>query len=405
MLDYLFLVHFHDLIGNIELNTKKLKVMTTVLNFKGFIRGVTYKTYLGEKLKEINIDTFDVNQANGYGLIRSLVTEIAYSKWVSPKRTRSYPFARIYNTYNSSKIITIIPVIKDEGKDGDIDKIQYSTISWMNLLNIYIVLAYYETAEKSTKKGQAGKHKLTNQTFNHEFVQYQINEILAYRQSALHWNKNLFEERFVQIFEKALNSYDAIFDKTGVITHSRVGMDRYLQKITDEFEEFKNISLKGSQSASKREAMTSHKLEYLVDGLKATFSIENYLGGVYYLTPDEIFFDNNNIYIIQESKNTSKESLPKLPDIQDGLFKLILFSNLDSLTLNEQAVSFVTRLKLTGNNVIGSIVFPDATPEELDYFLKDNIKIFKQRQREIIRYLALEAENNQKLQIEVSRNS
>jgi hypothetical protein len=39
--------------------------------------------------------------------------------------------------------LTVIPVLKDEGIDGDLDRIQYSTISWMNLLNIYIVLGYY----------------------------------------------------------------------------------------------------------------------------------------------------------------------------------------------------------------------------------------------------------------------
>ncbi len=67
-------------------------------------------------------------------------------------------------------------------------------------------------------------------------------------------------------------------------------MDDYLQLITKEFKEFENISLKGSQSASKRESQTSHKNEHLVDGSKATFSIENYLGDIYYLTPDEIIF-------------------------------------------------------------------------------------------------------------------
>lgn len=273
----------------------------------------------------------------------------------------------------------------------------------MNLLNIYIVLAYYETAEKSTKKGQNHKHKLTNHKFNNEFIKSQINEILAYRQSALHWNKNLFEQRFVPIFEKALDSYDMISIKTGVMIHPRQGMDKYLKIITNEFEEFKNISLKGSQNASKREALTSHKLEYLIDGLKATFSIENYLGGVYYLTPDEIFHENDT-YIIQESKNTSQESLPKLPDIQDGLFKLILFSNLDSLNLNGQSVSFITKLKLTGKNVIGSILFPDASATELESFLATNGKIFNSKQQEIIRNLALEAENNHKLKIEVTSN-
>ncbi|MFH7025446.1 MAG: hypothetical protein ACHBN1_08575 [Heteroscytonema crispum UTEX LB 1556] len=378
--------------------------MTKVLHFTGFIKGVTYKTYLAENLKEINLDYFDVNQVNPYGLIKTPITEIAYSQWVSPKRTRSYPFARIYNTYNLSKVLTIIPVIKDEGKDGDRDRIQYSTISWMNLLNIYIVLAYYETADKSKKKGQDIKEKIAKQRLNNKFVKAQVDEILAYRQSALHWNKNLFEERFTQIFEQALDCYDSISKQTGVKIHSRQGMDKYLQKIVEEFEEFKNISLKGSQSASKREALTSHALEYLVDGLKATFSIENYLGGVYYLTPDEIFHEND-LYIIQESKNTSKDSLPKLLDIQDGLFKLILFSNLDTLQLNGQPVSFITKLKLTGKNVRGSIIFPNSTTTELEKFLEANRNIFNKKHKEIINKLVLEARHNQKLQIEITSNA
>ncbi|MEH2405044.1 hypothetical protein [Nostoc sp.] len=140
-----------------------------------------------------------------------------------------------------------------------------------------------------------------------------------------------------------------------------------------------------------------------MDGLKATFSIENYLGGIYYLTPDEILF-SNNMYTIQESKNTSTASLSKLPDIQDGLFKLILFSNLDTLMLNGQEVLFITKLKLTGNNVVASIVFPDASLEELEYFLKVNIKNFNTNQKAIIKKLALEAQNNKKLKIEVSNN-
>lgn len=377
--------------------------MTDILHFTGFIRGVAYQTFLNDSLKINHLENFDINQAKPYGLIRleSPQIEIAYSKWVSPKRTRSYPFARIYHTYNSSKAITIIPIIKDEGQDGDRDRIQYSTISWMNLLNIYIVLAYYETAEKSQKKGQTKKDKLTNQKFNNKFVKSQIQEILKYRQSALHWNKNLFEERFTKIFEKALDCYDFISQQTGVSIHSRRGMDTYLKTITEEFEEFKNISLKGSQNASKREALTSHELEYLVDGLKATFSIENYLGGVYYLTPDEIFHDHDT-YIIQESKNTSNDFLPSKTDIQDGLFKLILFFNLDSLTLDNQDVSFIPKLKLTGKNVKDRIILPDNL-DVLDLFISKNS--FKKGQKETIKKLALESKNNKNIKIEISGNS
>jgi hypothetical protein len=375
--------------------------MTKVLHFEGFIKNLTYQTFLNNNLQKTNFEQFNINQAKPFGLINSATTEIAYSKWVSPKRTRSYPFARIYHTYNTSKVITIIPVIKDEGKDGDRDKIQYSTISWMNLLNIYIVLAYYETAEKSYKKGQENKKKLTNQKFNNKFVKAQIQEILTYRQSALHWNKNLFEERFTQIFKTALDCYDSISQQTEVSIHSSLGMDTYLKKIVREFEEFKNISLKGSQNASKREALTSHNLEYLVDGLKATFSIKNYLGGVYYLTPDEILHEKDT-YIIQESKNTTQELLPKSSDIQDGLFKLILFSNLDSLLLEGQTVSFISKLKLTGKNVVDSILFPEDS-DKIDLFL--SVNKFKQNQTNIIKKLALEAQNNKNLQIEISSNS
>jgi hypothetical protein len=62
----------------------------------------------------------------------------------------------------------------------------------------------------------------------------------------LHWNLNLFKERFVSIFEKVLNSYDFISCQTGVLLYSRVSFNRYLQEITEELEEFKNISLNSS---------------------------------------------------------------------------------------------------------------------------------------------------------------
>ena len=344
--------------------------MTDVLNFTGFIKGITYETFVNYPLKTTSLDNFDVNQASPSGIIKSSTAEVAYSKWVSPKRTRSYPFARIYNTYNFGKAITIIPIIKDEGKDGVRDKIAYNTISWMNLLNVYIVLAYYESAEKSYKKGQQNKHKLTNQKFNNDFVKAQIQEILRYRQSALHWNKNLIEERFTDIFTKALDCYDSIAQKTGVSIHPRKKLDEYRDKIIADFEEFKNLSLKGSLNASRREALTSHVNEHIVKGKKATFCIENYLGGVYFLTPDEVYPDGST-YIIQESKNTSNSCLPSNSDIQDGLFKLILFSNLDSLALNGEETNFISKLKLTGASVNKSITFPENI-DNLEFFISSN---------------------------------
>ncbi len=377
--------------------------MNKTLNFQGFIKNVTYSAFLTEKLTQYDLENFDINTSKSYGLIKTVNTEIAYSKWVSPKRTRSYPFARIYNTYNSAKILTVIPVIKDEGSDGDRDKIQYSTIDWMNLLNIYIVLAYYETANKNLRKGQENKHKLTNHKFNNDFVKEQIREIITYRQSALHWNRSLFESKFTMIFEQALNSYDNISSQTNVKIHSRQGMDIYINKINDRFEQFKQLSLQSSLNASQREVNTFHQLEHLTDGNKATFKIQNYLGGIYYLTTDEVTYLDNK-YVIQESKNSSRSPLPDLSDIQDGLFKLILFSNLDRLILNNHSISFTTKLKLTGKNVINSLILPDDLSNQLDSFLRCNNQIFTKKQKQTIQKLAEETKKNKNINIEITNN-
>lgn len=366
--------------------------MAQLLKFDGFIKGVSYKANLTAPLVAYDFDDFDVNAAKPYGLIDAGGQRIGYSKWVSPKRTRTYPFERIYNTYNAARSLTIIPVVKDEGRDGDLDKIQYSTISWMNLLNVYIVLGYYETAEKSTRASQAGRHKLTRQKLNREFVKAQMEEIVKYKQSALHWNKNLFADRFIEIFRKALASYRAISRKTKVEVHPQALSERYLAEIVADFETFQRRSLKGSERASARELQTIHKHEHLVEGIKGQFRIENYLGGIYHLTADEIILGGDTC-LIQESKNSSKGFLPSLCDIRDGLFKLILFSNLDRLLLDGKQVKFSCRLKLTGARVTGSLRLP-CTPRELKDFLEINKGRYSRANGETLEKLRIEAGQN-----------
>ena len=44
--------------------------MIEVLNLAGYIRGITYQTFLEDKLEKIDFDNFDVNQAKPFGLIK-----------------------------------------------------------------------------------------------------------------------------------------------------------------------------------------------------------------------------------------------------------------------------------------------------------------------------------------------
>ncbi len=378
--------------------------LNSILQFTGFIKNISYVARLTRPLVTSRFKDFDINVAPSSGLITMSSDQdvLAYSKWVSPKRTRSYPFERIYNTYNQQKCVTIIPIIKDEGVDGDLDKIQYSTVSWMNLLNIYIVLAYYDRAGKNARQSQQGKQKLTNQRFDIEFVNAQIFEIGSYKMSALHWNKQLIEDRFLDIFDTALTRYQAIADSTGVPVHAQQRMRTYAAGILEDFATFKDISHLGSERASTREAVTEHRLEYLTDGAKARFFIKNYLGGIYYLTADEVLIENG-VYVIQESKNASKGAFPAGSDIKDGLFKLILFSNLDRLELDGVTVPFKSRLKLTGTGIQGRLRLPCST-ETMNAFLELNQSVFKKTHRTLLNSLLNEAHSNLKLEIEIASN-
>jgi len=376
--------------------------MPQILIFEGFIKDVQYRANLVGNLVACDFAEFDINKVISSGIINLENGQLAYSKWTSPKRTRTYPFARLYNTYNFPKILTVIPIMKDEGIDGDLDKIQYSTISWMNLLNVYIVLTYYADADKSRKSGQENRSKLARQKLDAELVTTQINEISIYKQSALHWNRSLFESHFTNIYEKAIDAYERISYKTGVLVHPRKTKLEYLGIIKQDYQKFQDISLKGSQGAALRESKTKHLKEYLQNDGKCIFLIENYLGGVYHLTADEVLLEKG-MYIIQESKNSTQNFLPALSDIKDGLFKLILFANLDLLKIKDRKVDFSTRLKLTGYKVEGTIQFP-CTEKEFNDFTQANKSRYTKGQLEILKSLKLEAAQNRNLTIEIGSN-
>lgn len=375
--------------------------MSKTLYFQGFIKDLHYQAHLTDSLVTYELVEFDINEVKSYGLVNFPNNQVAYSKWTSPKRTRTYPFARLYNTYNESKILTIIPIMKDEGLDGDLDKIQYSTISWMNLLNVYIVLGYYESANKNRSAKQKSRNKLTNQKLNAESVSAQIKAISTYKQSALHWNRSLFEEQFTNLYEKAVAAYDRISSKAKVKVHPRETKLEYLETVRRDYRQFRDLSLKGSQGAAIRESKTKHSQEFLEDGGKSIFLIENYLGGVYHLTADEVLRENGK-YIIQESKNSTKKFLPSISDIKDGLFKLILFANLDSLKVNGRNVKFSTRLKLTGYKVKGNIRFPCKESDLRNFVLSNG---FSRTQLELLKKLNLEATHNKNLTIEIGGNN
>ncbi|MBU4444521.1 hypothetical protein KJ656_05495, partial [bacterium] len=123
---------------------------------------------------------------------------------------------------------------------------------------------------------------------------------------------------------------------------------------------------------------------------KATITIENYLGGKYYFTTDEIKIENDKVYLI-ESKHSRNELLPSKGDIKDGLLKMILYTNLIDVCINDKEYQPVPVIKLTSTNLKGSISSADNS-DKINDFISNNI--FSNNQKELIENLLNEANEN-----------
>lgn len=313
------------------------------------IKEIKYKSYFAEVLKTVNIKKFNINTCPSSCIVNHEKNFYAISKWVSPKRTRSYPFERVYNTLNNSKKITVIPIVKDEGLDGDRDYLQFDTISLMSLLNVYIIYGYYNKAEKNV----AYNNKITNQEFSNRYIKSKLKELNNYHSSALHWNINELLKINI-LLKKANSSFKKVESKLKIKFHSRLGLENFKKTLLSDIDIFRQNSRSKSQQAQHREFKTTQPKEFLSTVSKCKITIQNYLGGLYYLTVDESEIAKANLRII-ESKFSKSSRLPGKSDIRDGLLKMVLFSNLENVRIKEKMFNVTPILKLVSTKITNSI--------------------------------------------------
>lgn len=352
------------------------------MNISGKITGIKYKLLLTDDLQKIDAQKFDINNVPTACIINDGKHIFAVSKWVSPKRTRSYPYERVYNTLNTGKKITVIPIVKDEGAAGDRDFLQWDTISLMSLLDVFVIFAYYNKADKVGSK-------INNQQFDSIYVLDKIKEIEAYHSSALHWNLNELKS-FHNILNKAILSYDRIEKKTGVALHGIKGLQNFQKKIGEDVSLFMEFSRNKAIKAQSREFATRQPKEHLSTLSKAKITITNYLGGNYFFTVDEIIITKDKLFLL-EGKHSVNAILPSKGDIKDGLLKMILYCNLEETRVDEKDVKCVPILELTSPILKGQITSNSST-DEIDKFIKENS--FSDSHKETIRKLLEEARTN-----------
>ncbi len=356
------------------------------MNIKAKITGIEYQSKLISELNEFDIKDFNINNLPTSSIVKDGSFSFGISKWVSPKRTRSYPYERIYNTLGNSKKITVIPIIKDEGKCGDRDFIQWDTISLMSLLDVFVIFTYY----KDTEKHSLRENKVTNQQFDNDLVKSKIKEVKSYHSSALHWNLKEIEYSFPKLIQKVKSSYNKIGKQLNVEFHNEEGIDKFANQFINGVKNFMSTSRQKAKEAQNREMKTIQPKEALSTLTKAKITIENYLGGKYYFTTDEIKIEGKNIFLI-EGKHSKTSLLPSVGDIKDGLLKMILYTNLKEVQVNGIGYNPKPVIKLTSTKLKGSVSSTDDNDKIKSFILKQR---FSKKQKSIIENLFIEAKEN-----------
>lgn len=131
--------------------------------------------------------------------------------------------------------------------------------------------------------------------------------------------------------------------------------------------------------------------EVLTTLSKASITIKNYLGGLYFFTVDEISIIDNQLYLI-ESKHSKNSKLPSLSDIKDGLLKMILYSNLENTKLNDNFIVQIPVLNLSSSKLFVLINSYKDDTEKVNLFAHKNK--LSHKQIDIITILFREAKIN-----------
>jgi hypothetical protein len=286
---------------------------------------------------------------------------VAISVWTTPKRTKTYPFSRVYDTlgYDGVKI-TIIPVMVDYGINGERGRIQPNTVDWMTSIGVYLILGVYIDADKgkvgklaknagANTKSSEGKPKFAQgQRFDVEYLQLQIEKIIGSRIDVKTWNE-IQLSLIPNFLEKSINNYKKLGTKLDVPLGDFSKLEEQVEKWKKDSVKFLTDCEKNSKRAQDSESRSIHKLED-VPGEKGKINIG--FGGTkkLYLTSDSMILDKNKCEVtLLEGKNTSKGKYPSLGDIKDALIKLMIFKNAN-LSIGEKRLKKKLICYLTGQD-------------------------------------------------------
>ncbi|HEX8248021.1 MAG TPA: VWA domain-containing protein [Pyrinomonadaceae bacterium] len=381
-----------SIVGGQKINYPQFAGQNRFLDFNfqngeisGEIERVNYTQFVNDDLREYKLENFDINKSTGAFLLSNENEKIAVSRWISPKRTRSYPYERVYDTLAfAGKKVSIIPVVKDEGLGGERDFLQWDTVSLLSLLDVHVILAFYNEAEKNTKRAD----QITAQKFDNNYILARLKEVSAFQGTPRQWNERETKQ-LKPVFEKARAAYREISKKTNTYLHDETAFNELIT-YAETPQKFIDFSRRKAQNAQAREFRTLQPKEALSTDTKGKVTITNALFGKYFFTVDETKIDAPNLYLI-EAKHSQRALLPSKNDIKDGLIKMMLYTNLRNVKVGARAFDYKVMIRLTSSRLKGSIT-SDAKDEESTKFFSDNL--IDAATREFLKKLFREAREN-----------
>lgn len=355
------------------------------------IESVRYKPLVNDDLRTIKSENFDINAAPGAFLLAAGASKtIAVSRWISPKRTRSYPYERVYDTlaYRDGVKASVIPVVKDEGLGGDRDFLQWDTISLLSLLDVYFIPAFYTRAEKNAKRSD----RIAAQKLDGADAAAQLIELSKFSGTARQWNEQQ-ARRLKSVFEKARAAYREISKQTKTYLHDETALNELIELLAGAAPaaDFAEYSRRKALRGQSRELSSIQPKEALATDSKGAVTITNLAGGKYFFTCDETRVEDKTLFLI-EAKHSRRAILPSENDIKDGLVKMMIYTNLQNVRVEGAGkVSAKAVLRLTSSSMSGALG-SNAAEAEIAAFLAANQ--FDVSRQNLIRKLFAEARAN-----------
>jgi hypothetical protein len=192
------------------------------------------------------------------------------------------------------------------------------------------------------------------------------------------------------LIEQVSKNYTRISEKLSVKLHALDGLISFKTKILSEANAFMEFSRQKAEDAQSREIQTTQPKEFLKTLTKAKITITNYLGGKYFFTVDEVLIYDKNIQLI-ESKHSKSAKLPAVSDVKDGLLKMILYSNLKEIWVEDSLFTCTPKLHLTSSKLIGSVNSSENSERIYDFCA---INLLSKKQNIFISQLFAEAKHN-----------